>query len=176
MNWPWDSPSGEWLWYLSSLTEHQEKWANADLVTLASLCQTLAEMYLGSCCLAWDGDWVGIKCTAFPHQPTQTSALPPHHHFAQHQTTKLACSPAPMAIRRINDPPSTLAVPYCPGMAGAGNRESRGRRTRRGKGLVGQDDKVLHRSGIKMDRYSCNIWMFTAFMQVLFHPTKGLYH
>lgn len=34
---------------------------------------------------------------AFPRQPTQTSALPPHHHFAQHQTTELACSAAPVA-------------------------------------------------------------------------------
>lgn len=75
----------------------QRKWEKADLVTLTSHCQTLAEVYLGSCCLAWDSDGVGIQYTALPRQPTQTSALPPHHHFAQHQTTKLACSAAPMA-------------------------------------------------------------------------------
>lgn len=42
---------------------------------------------------------------------------------------------------------------------------------------MGQDDKVLHRSGIKMDGYSGDIGMFTAFMQVLFyHPAAGLCH
>ncbi len=41
---------------------------------------------------------------------------------------------------------------------------------------MGQDDKVLHRSGIKIDRYSGDIGMFTAFMQVLLQPTTGLYH
>lgn len=41
---------------------------------------------------------------------------------------------------------------------------------------MGQDDKVLHRSGIKMDRYSGDIGVFTAFMQVLFHSRTGLYN
>jgi len=60
---------------------------------------------------------------------------------------KLACPAAPMAVQRINDPPSTLAVPYCPGPAAAGTRQSRGRRTRR---RMGYD--VVHRtSGIKID-------------------------
>lgn len=40
---------------------------------------------------------------------------------------------------------------------------------------MGQDDEVLHRSGIKMDRYAGDIGMLTAFMQVLFHPTTGLF-
>lgn len=41
---------------------------------------------------------------------------------------------------------------------------------------MGQDDEVLHRSGIKMDRYSGDIGVFTALMQVLFNSTAGLYH
>lgn len=33
---------------------------------------------------------------------------------------------------------------------------------------MGQDDKVLHRSGIKMDGYSGDIGVFAAFVQVIF--------
>lgn len=97
INWLGKSSSRECRQFMSGWKEHQQKWEKAVLVTLTSHCQTLAEVYLGSCCLAWDSDGVGIQYSALPRQPTQTSALPPHHHFAQHQTTKLACSAAPMA-------------------------------------------------------------------------------